>query len=293
MTRQKFEAQRSKKKDQNKPQDPRSKTKAVLILGFFPLILFCALIFGLWISARPSIAQTKSYDGIWFLGFNLKQGVFKDIKVRYAVNQCLDKAVIIQAAVSGEAIPASIIPPTMLGFDPDLKPYKYNVSYGKKLMAQAGLGINDQRLKELTLLHTDGIKTIAIAKIIQSELKDLGIKVKRIQAPYQNQDQWVKELGSGKYDMFLLGYKAGVEQLFTGEAGTANVDSYSLVEPLFTTTGQVNFTGYSNPTVDTLLSQVAGINTAISTERHAKLKKVNQILYNDLPVIVLFYIEKL
>lgn len=262
------------------------------LLGYWLLKFGAFLVIATLVIGNCAFASTKAYDGIWFLGFNLKQGVFKNSKVRYAVNHSINKEVIIENVISGEVTPASIIPPTMIGYDPKLKPYKYNVSYGKKLMRLAGLPVTDKRLKNLTLLHTDGVKTIEVAKIIQKSLRKLGMKVTRIQAPYKDQKRWVKELKSGKYDMFLLGYKAGVEQLFTSEAET-KADSYSLVEPLFDSQGYANFTGYNNPKVDKLLSQVADLNPALASERNDKLKQVNRIIYRELPVLVLFYIEKL
>ncbi|MFH1684142.1 MAG: hypothetical protein ABIA67_04585 [Candidatus Margulisiibacteriota bacterium] len=143
-------------------------------------------------------------------------------------------------------------------------------------------------------MHTDGLKTVDIAKKIQSDLRNIGVKVNLVEIPYQNETKWIRELVSNKHDLFLMGYKAGVEQLFaTEEAETEEVDSASLAGPLFKTEGDANFTGYSNEEVDKLLDQISGFNLALKSERHTKLKQINQQLYKDLPVVVLFYIEKL
>lgn len=238
-------------------------------------------------------AEAKEYDGIWFMSMNLKHEVFKDLKVRQAVNSSIDKEVIVTEIISEETVPISFIPPGMLGYDPDLGPTFYDVKYAKLLMKKAGYPMADKRLKNLTLLHTDGIKTVAIAKKIQDDLRNIGMKVKLIGVSYRDEEKWVDELVSGKHDLFLMGYKADIEQLFTEEASATQDDSCSLVEPLFKTEGEINFTGYSNSEVDRLLDQLEGINMALKNERHAKLKKINQQLYKDLPAVVLFYIEKL
>ena len=241
-----------------------------------------------------STAQAVEYDGIWFLGFNLKSPVFKNLVVRQAVNQSIDKKYIAKDLISQEALPVSLIPPTMLGYDPDLKAKPYNIKQAKDLMQKAGFPISDTRLKSISLLHTDGVKTIAAAQAIRKNLQSLGLQVKLVKVKYEDQEQWVADLVAGKYDLFLMGYKAGIEQMFsTDEATASQIDTYNLLQPLFATKGEANFTSYSKANVDDLLSQVAGINIALKSDRNAKFKKINRILYQDLPVIVLFYIEKL
>ena len=126
------------------------------------------------------------------------------------------------------------------------------------------------------------------------DLRNIGMKVSLVEIDYMDQAKWVEELASGQHDFYLMGYKAGIEEfLSTAEAEDSQVDSYNLVEPLFATKGEANFTGYSNAQVDRLLAQVSNINPALKEERHKKLKQINEELYKDLPVIVLFYIEKI
>ena len=232
--------------------------------------------------ATVSFAQVKEYDGIWFLGFNLQKPPFDNLKVRQAVAHGLNQDFI-----------ASIIPPGMPGNDPNLRPYKYNLKFAKTLLKRAKYQLSDPRLKGLTLLHTDGVKTIEIAKKVQKDLKQIGMQINLIQIGYRDQEKWNSELASKKHHLFLMGYKAESEQLFTEEASVKAADSYRLLEPLFKTDGEANFTGYSNSTVDMLLDQVSVIGFEFSKERELKLKEINKNLYKELPVLALFYIEKL
>lgn len=259
-------------------------------LNKFGICLFlvsCFLFLG-----QQAFADVKAYDGIWFMGFNLNKPLLQTLEVRQAVAHCVNTKYIVTEIMSDEVVPASPIPPGMLGYNPEFLAYKYNPKYAKKLMKRAGYPINDPQLKTLSLLHTDGIKTVAIAEKIQSDLRKIGMKVNLVQINYQEEDKWVNSLVAGEHDFFLMGYKAGIEQLFTTEAA-AEIDSYSLIEPLFKTGGDANFTGFSNETVDTLLDQLEGLNIALKEDRNKKLKEINKILYKDLPVLVLFYIEKL
>lgn len=240
-----------------------------------------------------SLAYAKEYDGVWFMGFNLKQELFQDVKVRQAVTHCLNRSYIVSSIISEEVVPGSFIPPGMMGYDPALKPYKFNPVYAKLLMKRAHLPTNDKRLKNIKLLHTDGLRTIAIAQQIKDDLKNIGMKVELVQISYRDQNRWVQELSSGTNGLYLMGYKANFEELFTSEAGATEVDSTKLLAPLFRSNGEANFSGYADAGVDALLDQLASIGPGLRSEREAKLKEINKILYKDLPAVVLFYIEKL
>jgi len=275
-----------KSKIKNKRPNTHIKNKKIFS---FLVCVFCFwfFIFGL------NLVYAEAYDGVWFMGFNLKHDLFKDVSVRQAVMHCLDRNFIATTIMSAEAIPGSFIPPGMMGYDPSLKPYKFNPKFAKTLMKRAKLPTSDQRLKNIKLLHTDGLKTIAIAQEIKDDLKNIGMKVELIQISYRDQNRWVEELSSGASDLYLMGYKADIEKLFTSEAGVAEVDSTKLIEPLFKSNGEANFSGYVNADIDSLLDQLATLGPGLSSERETKLKEINKILYKDLPAVVLFYIEKL
>lgn len=235
--------------------------------------------------------QAKEYDGIWFLGFNLKKPLLQDRGVRQAIGSVINKQAVVKLA-GEEMVPVSFIPPTMLGYDPDLKLRKLELKESRELMKEAGYKLTDKRLKNLTLLHTDGVKTVAIARQIMADLSQLGMNVNLKQVSFTEEADWVDQLESGKYDLFLMGYKAYTDQLYTDEKPT-ELDSASLVEPLFKTDGGANFTGYSSDKVDSLVEQLNGLDMALKDERHKKLKAINQELAVDKPIVVLFYIEKL
>ncbi len=237
-----------------------------------------------------SFAQAKEYDGIWFLGFNLRQSPFDNAKVRQAVAHCLDMDAV-RGIIGEENVPGSFVPPGMPGYDPELKPYKLNVPYAKALMKTARYPLDHPRLKKLALLHTDGVKTVEIAKQIQKDLRRIGMKVTLIQVSFREEEKWHRQLASGEYPLFLMGYKA--ENLLTEEALSRPADSVRLLEPLFRTGAEANFFGYSNPTADMLFDQLSVVSPTLLRERDIKLKEINRVLYKELPAIVLFYIEKL
>lgn len=251
-------------------------------------LIILLLVFG-----NYSFASAKEYDGIWLMGFNLKKPINKNIKFRIAVARSIDKRYIVSTIMSAESVPAGLIPPQMLGYNPELKPIPSNVKQAKLALKAAGYSTNDKRLKTLTLLHTSGVKTIEIANKIQRDLRRIGIRLKLVEIDAFDGEKWSGELAIGKFDFFLMGYKADIDRLFTDDPDTSKPDGYDLLSPLFRTGGPANFFGYSNPKFDLLLGKTAGLDRSLQIERHAKLMEANDLLYKDLPAIGLFYIEKL
>ena len=251
------------------------------------------MVIGILVIGHCAFAQAKAYDGIWFLGFNLTRPPFDNLSVRQAVAHSLNTNYISKQIVEEDTFPASVIPYSMTGYDAQLKPYKFNPKFAKSLLKKAGYKLSDRRLKSITLLHTDGEKTIAIAQRIQKDLKQIGIKVELVQVAYRDVAKWNQHLSLQFFNLFLMGYKAESELLFTEEASASVADSFRLLDPLFRTSAEANFTGFSDPTVDKLLDQASVIGQSFSIEREEKLKKINKLLYKELPVLVLFYIEKM
>ncbi len=309
----------------------------------FKISLFL-LIFTLFV-ASPSLAATtegtvvKQYDGLWFLGFNMHKDIFSDRNgpaVRKAFNMAIDRDWIVGNVVKDNITPSGAIPPGMLGYDKDLKGYQFDLSGAKALMKAAGYPPSDQRLKKLTLLHTDGDKTVEIAKWIKRYLINLGVDLQLVQVKFSDNDSWARELRSGKYHMFLMGYKATIfNQILIGDTGTklfhttdcagipsaevqeffgsydeaisygympdpackpqrkSDPDAFTLLEPLFHSQGDVNFTFYTNARVDSLLDQMLEIDGQLISTRVAKLKEINKLLLDDPPTVNIFYITKL
>jgi len=247
------------------------------------IVLSCLLL-------AVSQVEAKEYDGIWFLGFNVRQSPFDNAKVRQAVAHCLDVNAV-RGMIGEENDTGNFVPPGMPGYAPELDPYKLDLPYAKTLMKTARYPLNHPRLKNLALLHTDGVKTVEIAKKIQKDLRQIGMRVTLIQVSFRDEEKWHRQLASNEYPLFLMGYKA--ESVFTEEAISKPADSVQLLEPLFKTGGEANFFGYSNPTADMLFDQLSVISPTLLREREIKLKEINRVLYKELPAIVLFYIEKL
>ena len=225
-----------------------------------------------------SLAQAKEYDGLWFLGFNLKQDVPAKKEIREAVAKSISIEFMVTKIISDEVVPGSIVPPGMDGYDKQILPPEKDLKLAAALIKKSG--IPQKKLKNLVLLHTDGVKTIQIADLIKKDLWEVGIDIKLEKIAYAEQEKWAEALSSGKYDFFLMGYKSDPDK------GTLD-----FLLNLFSSSGEANFTFYNNKMVDSLLSQISKLkDKALITK---KLKEINQIICQDQPVVGIFYITKL
>ena len=74
-----------------------------------------------------------------FLGFNLQHPFFKDVRVRRAISQAIDRESIIQGVLMGQGIPAfGPFKPGVWAYHPTLKPMPQNVAAARALLAEAG-----------------------------------------------------------------------------------------------------------------------------------------------------------
>jgi ABC-type transport system substrate-binding protein len=151
----------------------------------------------------------------------MNKDIFSDangMTVRKAVSMAIDRSWIVKNIVGDDVVPNGPIPPGLSGFDPALKDYSYDLVKAKSFMLTAGYPLSDKRLKQLTLLHTDGAKTIEIAKWIKRYLINLGVDLSLVSVSYSDYDAWQKEMRSGKYHMFLMGYKGSLfDQILLGD----------------------------------------------------------------------------
>ncbi len=248
-----------------------------------------ALIF--WVASPAPSYSSSSYDGLWFLGMNTNKDIFGDKNsrlVRQAVNYSIDRRYICKKIVGDNNVPSGVIPKGMDGYDGAIKGYPFDTAMAKQLLQKAGYTKNDSRLQELTLIHTNGTVTNKIAKIIQKQLGRTGFNVLLRQVNYEVQGEWENYLASGKYHLFLMGYKPFVP----GSESTKETTSVALLNDLFGSGGEANFFALSDKKVDLMLSRAA-LEASQTNETTSSLRRLNALLQDDPITVNLFYIKKM
>ena len=228
------------------------------------------------------------YDGVWFLGFNLHASIWKGEKgllLRKALAASLPRVRIGEIA-GASTIPDSFIPPGLSGYQNQPWP-EQNFRQAKAFLQEAGLSIVDPKIKNITLLHTAGPQTVMMAKAIAKSIRHAGFGVKLQSVKGDATEAWENALRSDEHVLFLMGYKAEREE------PDSPWDAEKIIRPLFHSKGFANFTKLRDEKLDDLLSALQNDSSRVSPARIATLAHINQLLFDLLPAVPLFYIPTL
>lgn len=132
---------------------------------------------------REGLALTKS-PGVdyQYVGFNLRDPVLRDVRVRQAIGHAIDRQAIVDHLRRGLATVAdSMLPPTNWAHEPDVVVLDYDPEHARALLDEAGYRDPDGSgpRPRLTLSY----KTTSLefprlqAAVIQQNLRDVGIEV--------------------------------------------------------------------------------------------------------------------
>lgn len=217
--------------------------------------------------------------GIFYIGLNVEQPPFDDMKVRQAFNYALDRQRIIDV-VYKETVPVAwgIVPPTMPNYEnPDLKPLEYDPEKAQELIAESKYG-DVSEFPDITFhaLGAGGATGRVIEAIVASYEENLGVQVE------VQQTDWATFLSD-------LNRPDNPNQMWGGEAGwiADYPDPHDFLDILFRCGSFQNHTGYCNPEVDELLDQAASEEDR--ERREALYRQVEQIAIEEAPWVPLFF----
>ena len=210
---------------------------------------------------------------LWFLILNMKEGPFRDKRVRQAINYAIDKKALVDDVLQGTAaIAAGPTPPAFSwAYDDALKPYPYDPEKARALLKAAGAeGAN------LTFYVTQGgsgmLDPVSMGSAIQADLAKVGLNVKI------ETYEWNTFLGrvnpglAGKADMAEMAW-------MTNDPDT--LPYLALRTDAFPDKGGFNSGYYSNPKVDELLGKARQLTA--QAERAKLYKQMQEIVYDDAP----------
>ncbi len=216
---------------------------------------------------------------VFYIGLNVNQPPFDDVKVRQAFNYALDRERIINV-VYKKTVPVAwgIVPPSMPNYDnPDLKPLEYDPEKARQLIAESKYG-DVSEFPDITFytIGAGGATGRIIEAIVASYKENLGVQIE-IQ-----QTDWATFLSD-------LNDPNSTNQMWGGQAGwiADYPDPHDFLDILFRCGSLQNHTGYCNPDVDKLLDEAAGEEDP--ARRKALYRQVEQIVIDEAPWVPLFY----
>jgi peptide/nickel transport system substrate-binding protein len=175
------------------------------------------------------------------LNLNTKAEPFDDPRVREAVSLAIDRQAIADGAYAGYAKPAKSPFPPSLGFQEPEHTYTHDPARAKQLLAEAGFPSGFP----LTITFSPtrpGIVARKTAVLVQSQLGDVGIKVKlrEVASP----TEFYEVHSKSRYQAELYGEPAVItDPAFFGYVSLS-------------TTGPDNTTDWESPTYDRLIAEL-------------------------------------
>ena len=129
--------------------------------------------------------------------FNVNKGPLQDARVRQALNYATDREELIRYDLMGNGRPlATFSMPGEEGYDPELKPYPYDLSKARQLLEQAGFA-KGLRLK--AFVKSTGERA---ARILKAQWKKAGVE---LDYAVKNEGDLINEIRKASLDMAFGG----------------------------------------------------------------------------------------
>lgn len=236
--------------------------------------------------------ETISFSNRMFqyMGFNLRDQRFQDVKVREAFMYGIDRQLMVEKLVGGKGMIVNTpMIPTNWAYPAknELEPYLYNVEKAKELLKQAGWedrdedGIIENKKGEdfeVTLTYPSGDKAREdSAPIIQSYLKNLGIEMKLDMLEFSSTMD--KVVGNHEFELYLMGN---------------NLDADPNPKPYWYSTAASdekgvygwNIAGFRSEEADQLMDD--GLSTNDIEKRKELYNKFGVLMNKELPWVTLY-----
>ena len=230
------------------------------------------------LAARSNL-QVEDVPGtqIQYLGFNLRDPLLKDARVRQAIACAIDRKQIIQTLLQGHAQPAeSLLPASHWAFTGDVARYDFDPVRAARLLDEAGYkpGANGVRF-HVTMKTSTVEESRLLAAVLQQQLAGVGIALDLRSYEYAT---FYSDVTRGAFQIYSLKWIGGNEQ--------PEIFNYVYSTASFSPKG-ANRGHYSNPRLDELLADAA--QSADAARRRSDYVDAQRILALDLPAINLWY----
>ncbi|MFO6498341.1 ABC transporter substrate-binding protein [Bacillus sp. z60-11] len=218
---------------------------------------------------RPSM-------NVGYLGMTTTRKPFDNKLVRQALNYAVDKQAIIDSFYGGLAEPAkNPLPPSLEGYNDQIKAYPYDLEKAKELLKKAGYPNGfDMKLWAMPVPRPympDGMK---IAEVIQSSFAKIGVKAEIVTYDWAT---YIDKVSKGEADAFLMGW--------TGDNGDPDNFIYTLLDK--DNIGGNNYSYFSNDKLHDMLIEAQS--NPDQKKRNQLYQKAQELIHEESPWVPLVH----
>jgi peptide/nickel transport system substrate-binding protein len=214
---------------------------------------------------------------IQYLGFNMRDPILKDARVRQAIAYAIDRRPMIQYLWGGWAQPArSVLPPQSWAYNGNVPAYDHDPAKARALLDAAGYPATDGVRFHITMKTSTTESTRLMVAVMQQQLREVGILL---------------DIRSFESATFLADVIHGAFQMYglRWVGGNQDPDIFYVFHSSRFPPNGANRGHYSNPKVDTLIDQAR---REVAREARKKIyAELQRILADELPYIDLWYLD--
>jgi peptide/nickel transport system substrate-binding protein len=213
-----------------------------------------------------------------YLGFNLRDPILKEARVRRAVAYALDRNVMIEYLWRKNArVACSVLPPQSWAYNGDVARYEHDPEKARQLLDAAGYpSMNGVRFHITMKTSTDANTRLMVA-VMQQQLRDVGIA---LDIRSFESATFLSDVVHGAFQMYGLRWIGGNED--------PDIFEYAFHSAKFPPNG-ANRGHYANPKVDALIDLAR--REVDPARRKPLYAEVQRILADELPYIDLWYLD--
>ena len=213
-----------------------------------------------------------------YMGFNLRDPILKNARVRQAIAYALDRRPMIEYLWRGQAQPArSVLPGQSWAYDGDVPAYEHDIDKANQLLDAAGYPAISGVRFHITMKTSTDENTRLMVAVMQQQLRQVGIVLDIRSFEFAT---FFSDVQHGAFQMYSLRWIGGNED--------PDIFEYAFHSAKFPPNG-ANRGYYSNPKIDTLIDQARReIDPKVRKPLYAE---VQRILADDLPYIDLWYFD--
>ncbi|PIQ23631.1 ABC transporter substrate-binding protein [bacterium (Candidatus Blackallbacteria) CG17_big_fil_post_rev_8_21_14_2_50_48_46] len=234
------------------------------------------------IRKNPSLKLiTQPGLNVGYLALNNAKKPFDNVKVRQAINYAINKPALVKAFFAEGTlgtVAVNPMPPTVWGYNSQIRDYDYNPEKAKKLLREAGYPEGFKaKLWTMPIARPYMPQPQRIAEAIQADLKTVGIETQIVSFEWGT---YLDKLSNSEHDMALAGW--------IGDNGDPDNFLYTLLDKDNTVKGSAaNYAFYQSQAVHELLVKARTVYD--QSERTQLYEQAQVLIKQDAPWVPLFH----